>query len=126
MRVLRKEAEKYSEVRSRLATVEGLQAAALFQEGLKQAALPVQSPVKGTACQADSDVDGCVSAYTVGVKGQPWRVMLGQLLCVARIMTRLACLDSCVFKVLLETGTDCLNNFGLCSSFLGFVTEGVE
>lgn len=47
LRVLRKEAEKYSEVRSRLATAEGLHAAALFQEGLKQATLPGQSPVKG-------------------------------------------------------------------------------
>lgn len=47
LRVLRKEAEKYSEVRSRLATAEGLHAAALFQEGLKQAVLPGQSPVKG-------------------------------------------------------------------------------
>ena len=68
LRVLRKEAEKYSEVRSRLATVEGLQAAALFQEGLKQAALPGQSPVKGAACQAGLDIDVCVCAYTVCVK----------------------------------------------------------
>lgn len=36
LRVLRKEAEKYIEVRSRLATLEGLQAASLFQQGLTQ------------------------------------------------------------------------------------------
>ena len=47
LRVLRKEAEKYSEVRSRLATVDGLQAAALFQEGLKQATPPGHSPAAG-------------------------------------------------------------------------------
>ncbi|DBA96220.1 TPA: hypothetical protein ACH3X3_002417 [Trebouxia sp. C0006] len=52
LRVLRKEAEKYSEVRSRLATAEGLHAAALFQEGLKQATLPGQSPVKGFSSEA--------------------------------------------------------------------------
>ena len=44
LRVLRKEAEKYSEVRSRLATTEGLQAAALFQQGLNQQAPLTQSP----------------------------------------------------------------------------------
>ena len=44
LRVLRKEAEKYSEVRSRLGTVEGLQAAALFQRGLGHAASSEQSP----------------------------------------------------------------------------------
>ena len=42
--MLRKEAEKYSEVRSRLATLEGLQAAALFQQGLKQHPPLMQSP----------------------------------------------------------------------------------
>lgn len=93
LRVLRKEAEKYSEVRSRLATVEGLQAAALFQEGLKQAALPGQSPVKGTACQAGLDIDVCVYAY----KRQSWRVVLASYF-VVRIMTGLACLDNHAFK----------------------------
>ena len=44
LRVLRKEAEKYSEVRTRLASLGGLQAAALFQQGLQQHALPTQSP----------------------------------------------------------------------------------
>ena len=44
LRVLCKEAEKYSEVRSRLATLEGLQAAALFQQGLKQHSQAIQSP----------------------------------------------------------------------------------
>jgi len=47
LRVLRKEAEKYSEVRNRLGTLEGLQAAAHFQEGLRQPALPGQSPAAG-------------------------------------------------------------------------------
>ena len=59
LRVLRKEAEKYSEVRSRLATAEGLHAAALFQEGLKQANLP-QSPVKGKPQQG---LRICTSCY---------------------------------------------------------------
>ena len=44
LRVLRNEAKKYSEVRSRLATLEGLQAAALFQQGLKQHSPSPQSP----------------------------------------------------------------------------------
>ena len=44
LRVLRNEAKKYSEVRSRLATLEGLQAATLFQQGLKQHSPPMQSP----------------------------------------------------------------------------------
>ncbi|KAL0029310.1 hypothetical protein WJX79_009424 [Trebouxia sp. C0005] len=52
LRVLRKEADKYSEVRSRLASAEGLHAAALFQEGLKQATLPGQSPVQGFSNEA--------------------------------------------------------------------------
>lgn len=54
LRVLRKEADKYSEVRSRLASAEGLHAAALFQEGLKQATLPGQSPVQGKPQQGTS------------------------------------------------------------------------
>ena len=44
LRVLCNEAKKYSEVRSRLATLEGLQAAALFQQGLKQHSPPTQPP----------------------------------------------------------------------------------
>lgn len=44
LRVLRKQAEKYTEVRSRLATVEGLQAAAMFQKGLQQPHTSEQSP----------------------------------------------------------------------------------
>ncbi|KAL3141175.1 hypothetical protein ABBQ38_003518 [Trebouxia sp. C0009 RCD-2024] len=44
LRVLRKEAEKYIEVRSRLATLEGLQAASFFQQGLTQHPPSMQSP----------------------------------------------------------------------------------
>lgn len=44
LRVLCKEAVKYSEVRSRLPALQGLQAAALFQQGLRQQSSPTQSP----------------------------------------------------------------------------------
>ncbi len=68
LRVLRKEAEKYSEVRSRLATAEGLHAAALFQEGLKQATLPGQSPVQGKPQQTLGTCDACGSLIMVAAK----------------------------------------------------------
>lgn len=58
LRVLRKEAEKYVEVRSRLATLEGLQAASLFQQGLTQHPPSIHSPPPAgaalTACCASA------------------------------------------------------------------------
>lgn len=49
-KVVQREAERHSAVRSQLASLEGLQAAALFQEGLKEPLSPGQTPSIGVNC----------------------------------------------------------------------------
>lgn len=47
LKVLQGEAQRHSAVRSQLASIEGLQAAALFQEGLREPLTPGQPPCIG-------------------------------------------------------------------------------
>ena len=52
LNIVQREAQRHSAVRSQLAGMEGLQAAALFQEGLREPPTPGQLPCTGEPCTA--------------------------------------------------------------------------